>query len=417
MGQYAGTEEERANPFEGMTADDVRTLYDQSQNADWLGVNDDKTGVRYWDSALQEYVLSPYDKDRWKDFKAGESLGWYVNSQGDFVYGTRPQYQYDYYDGDGFTTREGINPYIGVPAPPTAGMGEDGYQTLPEGYTREDDGSVTNPEGVNNLTPNQDIIDWNLNPIGPPPVGPDSGYSGSPGDYGGSGPPEGGYWPDIVARRGMTNENLGQGGGAIGGGGGGGGNAPGANIPSTPLQGYESSSNRDFYQRQFANMNDQQNQEAAMAAAIRNQAPAEQGPAFGGDPWSWANLPEVVSGAGSDDPNYDPNAWILNPAYGFTAGDTTHADIVRQLGGLRTFNDEDRNWFGDLLSENPDMEDYTLWARDRDKAYNQVASGGLSPDAKDRVNRLLNNVWIQQGDAPTPGGMNVPAGYASPTNM
>ena len=155
------------------------------------------------------------------------------------------------------------------------------------------------------------------------------------------------------------------------------------------------------------------------AAAIRNRTPEAPGPAFGGDPWSWTDLPEVVQGGGNPegDPNFNPNEWILNPAYGFESGVTTHADIVRQLDNLRAFDEQDRNWFGDLLAENPDMENYTLWARDRDQALNQVATGGLSPDAQNRVNTLLNNVWVQQGDAPTAGGFNVPAGYASPTNL
>lgn len=253
----------------------------------------------------------------------------------------------------------------------------------------------------------------NYNPEDPgyqtPPT--DGGYTGNPGQQpGGTTTPGGGYVPEWGYGQPWGSEwapNTGT--GAVGGvapvsPGGGGGMQPG----DVPLIGYESSSNKDFYQKQFQDMRAQQirEQQAAQQAA-EYQPQAQTGM---GDPWASFNLPEVYV----NEANPNANDWILNEGY---TPQTTDAQVIGQLSGLPAFTDEDQRWFSDALEANPNLNQSQLFTSGRQNALDTVAGwSDLAANNKARYNTLINNLYTQQGDLPTPGGATVPPGYASPIN-
>ena len=185
----------------------------------------------------------------------------------------------------------------------------------------------------------------------------------------------------------------------------------GTQAPQSDLIGYESSTNKDFYQQQFANMRDQAAQDRMRQdAASAYQAPAREN--VMDDPWGWANLPDVVT-AGQYPEGQSANDWLLNEGY---SPQTTDAQVISRLGGLSVFNDEDRRWLSDVVAENPNLNQSQLFTSGRQAALDRIGTMDLDAGNKARYNTLINNLYTQRGDAPTAGGMSVPIGYASPTN-
>jgi len=153
-------------------------------------------------------------------------------------------------------------------------------------------------------------------------------------------------------------------------------------------------------------------QQDAGNAAAAYQAPEQAALA---DPWANSNLPEVVVGGANADPNWDPNEWgLTNPEW---AGQTNQ-QILTDMGTI--FSDEEQSMLGEAAKHN-DWNTSQYWGgTDRDALYNTMlgsgGSGQSSPEWMGVKQKIYNNLFTQQGDQPTPGGMNVPTGYASPTN-
>ena len=381
---------------QGYTAEDLQgTGQYFNTPGQTTGYSDDGNYLVMWDpnaGETGEYVTRDVSDESFQsrmDFKEANNLGYYTNVNGDYVYGIKPTSTYQASGGSDDTTRiEGVDPdWQTRTIPDMSGIGRfGGGQRTPENT-----GSYVDPTMVWQGSDSHDR-EGNIIPGGPADPNSRPVYErGTP--FAGS-----------------VNDTFGRDiGGAVSG------PAPidwAANqYTDSPLIGYESSSNKDFYQQQFADMRNQQMTDRMRQNAAASYQPPEQTNVMD-DPWSWANLPEVVEGgAGAA----NPNEWILNPNYNFTP-ETTHAEVIGQLSGLNTFNDEERRWFNDFLNENPQLQTDTQWTDDRTGALSGIQTSEMGPKPKDRLNRILNNVWIQAGDAPTPGGQMVPPGYASPTN-
>jgi len=352
----------------GITPEQAKAWRPTTEQPENMGVNPDTGTVVAWEPTTQTYNTTPYDPVDWKDYRAGGEggYGYYENSQGDLVYGKVPENTYQVYDGDGYTTTAGIDPYPTIPTPPALGMADDGYQPIPEGGgTRNPDGSITLPDGSNTSVPNQDIIRDNA-----------SGFNS-------------GYVPQRIDWSAVESGGPAQ-----------------APAPNVPLQGYESSSNKDFYQQQFANMQADQMRQQGQNAALREQA--AQPSQASADPWAWTNLPETVVNE-----NTGTDGFALNSNYGFTP-QTTNADIVSSLGPI--WSEEEKNLQQGFLQD-PGFQERTNWAT---AGSPQTVLNNLSPDLAPKnvewITKALNNAYTPAGNAPTPGGFNVPAGYASPVN-
>lgn len=171
--------------------------------------------------------------------------------------------------------------------------------------------------------------------------------------------------------------------------------------------GYESSSNKDFYQKQFQDMRTQEagNDMREWAAAIKAQeaAAAPQGEAFGGDPWSWTTLPQVMTGGTVA---ATPVEWGLNPDFAW-GDDVTNQQILQDINP-RLSESEQLYLNKNPLTDAPSFTDQTAF-RDfintdhpNDKGYTSV------------LNKIYNNVWQATGG--NEGGIAVPEGYANPIN-
>ena len=200
----------------------------------------------------------------------------------------------------------------------------------------------------------------------------------------------------------INNGTLGQGGPAVSG--------PAGNAPMDlsgllpEKQGYESSSNKDFYQRQFQELMGQQTGQklSDLAAAMRRQeATAQpQGEPFGGDPWSWANLPEVRVSDGSPPSTYGIEQ---NPQFNWDPN-TSNAEILSQI--TPRLSDVEAQF----LKKNPldDAPSFLDQGAFRSYIDNKNPNDKLFGDA---LNKVYNNVWTP---SVSNSGPSAPAGYALP---
>ena len=186
----------------------------------------------------------------------------------------------------------------------------------------------------------------------------------------------------------------------------------GIQAPESPLMGYESSSNKDFYQQQFANMRDQAATDRLRQDAAAAYVPEERTNVMD-DPWGWANLPDVVQ-AGQYPEGQTANDWILDSRF---TPETTNAQAIGQLSGLPAFTQEEQTWFTDWINENPQEAAGNYYSQGYQPAMDRIAGyTNFDEGNKARLNQIVQNMYTRRGDALTPGGMAVPPGYASPTN-
>jgi hypothetical protein len=177
---------------------------------------------------------------------------------------------------------------------------------------------------------------------------------------------------------------------------------------ANPLQGYESSSNKDYYQQQFQNMRAQQlGQQDAGNAAAGYQAPPQGELA---DPWANKNLPDVYVQGGQE--GYDPNEMIFNEDY---AG-MSNAQIANKVSGLSVFDSSQKDFLSDVIG--PNWNDSYSFSNNPELARSNLtgADSGYNSANKATMNTLFDQLTSPAGQLPTPGGQSVPLGYASPTN-
>ena len=193
------------------------------------------------------------------------------------------------------------------------------------------------------------------------------------------------------------------------------------------LTGYESSTNKDFYQKQFQEMRGQQmgqknaDFKSMLAAEMRaEQAKANPQQPFGGDPWSWADLPTVVEGGGSMENGGAPQiSWGLNQGYGFTP-DTTNQQVAQGMSGI--LGTEGNQYMNDYFAGHPDIAAGTDWTNAGSRgALNDWLPGtgiDLASPFGQTLDKTFNNIYTKTATAGSgPQGQAIPAGYASPTNL
>jgi hypothetical protein len=375
------------------------------------GFNDDKSGVTTWNPATQKYEYTAVEGDDWKSFNPGTStgsatgdsnVGWYTNSQGDRVLGKMPDgfSQYRPHDMEG-DWQEGSEMYPSIdPTKVGMGMGENGYQT---GITQEmiDETFIPIPGGGPGPgIPRTD--DWDGDPFNQP----NGGIFGDTEDWTTE------DWRDVIRKNPDAWGNA-LGGNNFGSGGVNGVDSGYQNGPvDVPLQGYETSDNKDFYQQQFADLRGNQirqdmNREAAQAAGqAANQDPFE----FNSETaFDWYNdgqgLPEVSMGTGEA----PPMEWGLRE--GFTP-QSTNSDILRAAMGNTAFGDENmQRAQGYLDDSTPEFLNSMAWSN----AGNPNAALEFSPNAGpgnlSMITAALNNAYGSSG-----GGPAAPIGYANPIN-
>ena len=326
--------------------------------------------VTYWNPEKGIYQTDPFDPSA--NYKPGDDYGYYLNRFGDYVYGKMPEETHQYYDGDGYTTVEGPDPRPSNPPPSTGGMAPGGGQYY---------GDPNDPDNTGNLEDQ---------PGYQPPVDYDPFEDPTPGGYI---PPE--YTPYVPDPDAVVPGDTPpvDGGGTTPSPGGGLGD-----LFDIPLQGWEASTNKDFYQDQFRDMLMRREGEGMkeFAAAIRRQE-AENAPAPEmGDPWAWAGgesqfAPTVGTGFDATWTMPDQYQGLDNASIIAMQGNdylSKHPDFLAQAP---EFNLENRESVLAYLNSNP----YT-----NDKGWTQA------------VNDFGRGLYTQLGD--TVGGLPVPEGYASP---
>jgi len=202
------------------------------------------------------------------------------------------------------------------------------------------------------------------------------------------------------------------------------------------LIGYESSSNKDFYQQQFQDMRTQEasndfREDNARALAAKPQStrgtatdeefytwlntdegrdwyandytPGENANNNFTDPWAWADLPEVQMGTGQ--PDSLGTQIGLNQNYNWGPG-TSNTDIISSLSGSLGGDALDYLNKNNNLSDAPSFLDQSAFGD-----YVQNDNPNDSGYGK-ALNKLYNQVWTPQGTSAP--GANVPVGYASP---
>lgn len=172
---------------------------------------------------------------------------------------------------------------------------------------------------------------------------------------------------------------------------------------------YGSSSNRDFYRKQFQDMEGQQNVQKfkEFAAALRaNEAQNKPAPAPT-DPWAWANLPKVQTGGTVA---ATPIEWGLNPAYGINSG-MTNQQATGAMSSVLT--PEESAMMAQHWKDNPTGATQNNWltAGSPNVLQGQLA-GGISPEFTNTLQKVFNNIYTQTGGGT--GGVSVPNGYANP---
>jgi hypothetical protein len=345
------------------------------------GFQNDNQAVTTWNPETQQYDYNVIGEDEsWRDWNpSSDNTGWYNNSQGDFVLGNTPegfsQYRPDSLEGG---WQEGIDPQPMIdPSLVGYGMGDNGYQT-----------GITDEMAAANQIP--------IPGAGPQPGIPqDNGYDGDP------------FNPDYYNGQPVGANQFGSGGN----------NSvdPGYGVgagPDVPLQGYESSTNKDFYQQQFANMRAQgmRNQAREGMAYDARQEVANQDPfQFNSDTaFDWYNdgqgLPEVTMGTGQG----TEGAWSVNDWV--TPGETSNADILRAALDKSTFGEGNVNLAEGLLAGPGDMDNDYSWAQfENPNAVIDAMGGGYGTENENMVRAALNNTFTQ-----APGGPAAPVGYANP---
>ncbi len=179
-------------------------------------------------------------------------------------------------------------------------------------------------------------------------------------------------------------------------------------VPDTP------GGNPEFYRQQFSNLLTQQNvsQQAQIAAAMRRQATAAQGPQDPfdyGQMWEDQGLKDVTLGTGQT----IPTSFSQNQKY---AG-MNNQEIWNSMKTLDAFSDRDAagyldNWF----TNNPDAASSSDWASFSDPT---AALGSINPESWQGMNHptsIQNTLSQIMGNLYTPGqqGATAPVGYASP---
>ena len=179
-------------------------------------------------------------------------------------------------------------------------------------------------------------------------------------------------------------------------------------IADNPLQGWEASTNKDFYQQQFKDLVDQREnmKTAEFVAALKRDAAEGAAQNYEpGDPWAaFGGSEQFTPVSGSS----GTGERVLKPQY----EGLTNQQILASSGyGARA-----DDWYNRLLTENPNLADQTNWqGAGYNTLINQVNTGGLNEQNQKRMTNLFNEIYT--GTPTTPGGFNVPAGYASPVNL
>jgi hypothetical protein len=347
----------------------------QLENGQWTGeftgANGNK-GYQYYDAASGNYVKVPLSD-------MPDDGGWYVNNQGEYVYGTQPAEKH--YNTNTETYQEGPDPFAGVreqiPGEPTG----NGVPASP----------IDNP----NYDPDAAYPEFN-----PVPSDPDYADGVTFGEGGGGGGGGNSSWdwskfqsslpvsPDAPPY--SSDFTLGE-------------DSPWGNE-GTP------GGNAEFYNQQFNNLNrqSQNHQKGQVAAALRRMA-ASQNPQEAPEmDWSWANngqgLPEVqVQGdAGS-------------PRYGLREGfdtNTTNYEIMNAALGAG-WADQDSGY--PVGPDNPQLSG-TNWAN-ATSPTDLYASMPAGADAtwSDMLRKGMNYAFTDNNiESPTGGGPIAAPGYASP---
>lgn len=372
------------------------------------GYWDDGSKVTFYDPNSGEYVTENIDPNDPFALKNEFNFGHYTNENGDRVYGIMPTSTYSGTPGadSGGDRTEGVDPnWVPRDIPDMNGIGTGQYYDPETNTIRRDlenvggqrtpENTLVIPPGVD---PGQYVNNWQGsdshdiygNIIEGGPADPNSRPVYERGDP----------WTPINPWN-PTNTGAQTGVGNI--------SAPTTPInTNNPLQGYESSSNKDFYQQQFQDLRAQQ---------IRNQMNQQQASQYQaqeaqplGDPWANANLPEVfVQGAQE---GWDPNARILDPAY---AG-MDNQQIMGRMKNMAMFDNEDRRWFDEYMAADNGMTGNYAWIGDIEGSRSRLADSGLDAGNQGRLTQIFDTLYQPAGNLPTPGGAVVPQGYASPIN-
>jgi len=362
------------------------------------GTDTDAGTFTYYDPATNTFKVKDTNPDDPFANKIGDNYIWGWTPEGDRVIMSRPE------EGTYYSAEMGDNNWdvaIGQNPNPVPNPADNPYYNPYGGMNRDQPAPDPTPPA----------LDRPQDSVGP-------GYEGVlPPDT--STRPQPVYQPPQPGTGSNTIERLPWGGGGssgvdpVGG-------PSGALNSDNPLIGWDASTNKDFYQQQFKDMRDRSGSEnqQALAASLRAQEIKDAGPAEATDPWAWAGGSEqfapVVGGAPE---GVDPNSWTLNPQYGWEQG-TTNAQILGDLGGI--FNTDEQAMLNKhQQNPNNNWNESTYWSSaPRDQVYDSMFGGAnkQDPNWTNVLQKIYNNVWTQPGTAPTPGGMNVPAGYASPTN-
>ena len=335
-----------------------------------------------------------------------DQTGYYYDRDGNFGLGILPE-NYYYNDALGAMV-EGQAGYEGSPGSPLSlGGGAVGPTA-----GREGDDIFSNPfadaSGGNGLPnggiPNDYLLDDQGNGYWDQPNNGGDVPINWPGTGAGSNTPTGNAYTKYV----QSQLELGNGGINVDG-----GQAPIAQDVWDSLvpdkTGYESSSNKDFYQKQFQDMRTQEagNDMRELGAAIRAQEAANAPAPEATDPWGWANLPEVQMGGSV---GATPIEWGLNP--NITSG-MTNQQVVGALGGI--FNTDEAAMMAEHFRDNPDSASATRWSTAGSPAPllgNMGTNSELSPNFANVLQKVFNNTYTQTGGGT--GGISVPDGYANP---
>ena len=181
-----------------------------------------------------------------------------------------------------------------------------------------------------------------------------------------------------------------------------------------PLIGYENSTNKDFYQRQFADMRNRGDNEQlrALSSAIRRRdADANQSNEPTGDPWDWMGGSEQFNPSVSTGRNPDAPRIIDSQFEGMNNQEIALATANR-------FDDKQAKWYQDLLADtgNENLGAATNWANaGYDRLFENTAGSDLTAQNKVYMNELFNVLYPDNSGSMV-NGLPVPVGYASPVN-
>jgi hypothetical protein len=168
--------------------------------------------------------------------------------------------------------------------------------------------------------------------------------------------------------------------------------------------------NEDFYQQQFVNLlRDEQGYQSRERQAQAERQDAFENPyAAAPTDWSWANggqgLPSVVEGTGV----MPGGERQLGSQYEGLNNQEIFGQVAPQL------SDGAKQWFPELFADGAGTN--TNWgAGGYDSNIDNATTGGLNAQNQDYMREILGTIYPETGSV-TPGGIPVPAGYASPIN-